>query len=107
MCLALGIDDPKHWFANVPEDVFDLWYAYYQVEPWGNEWEQTADTLAMQTNIIATIARSVGGKIEPKDSIEFMPFDSRRYERDRVKPRGITDPKQQEMCLAINFGFTP
>lgn len=54
MCLRLGIDDPIEWLENVSDEVFDLWYAYYRLEPWGNEAEMMAE-VATNTQFAAVL----------------------------------------------------
>ena len=54
VCLAIGESDPEQWLEDVPERVFELWEAFYAVEPWGDERRLLAkliDLMALQLGI--------------------------------------------------------
>ena len=56
------------------------WVAYYQVEPFGDQWLQTGTLAAVIYNTLANIAASFGGqKLQRKDMREptdFMPIET-------------------------------
>lgn len=87
--------------------MFDLWYAYWQVEPFGRQWEQTASILSMLSGAQSLQAATAGCKIETKGVVDFMPAGSVGWDRRRQaeKRKGTTDPRIQSMMLKQAFGF--
>jgi hypothetical protein len=86
--------------------VFEVWWAYYQCEPFGSHWEQTASLAATihGTNVVAAAARGV--KMEALSVVDFMPSDSMKWKkRTRLGSRGIKHPKAQEEIFKRAFGF--
>jgi len=68
--LKLGIEDPEQWLEDCPDRVFDNWYAFYQLEPFGGE-------TALLTRLVAMLFISCmrqGVKLEELNSIsdDFM-----------------------------------
>lgn len=70
MGLKLGIEDPEQWLEDVPDRVYDNWYAYYQIEPFGGE---TALLTRLVTLLFISCMRQ-GIKLEELNSIsdDFM-----------------------------------
>ena len=54
LCLRLGIDDPEQWLEDVPDRVWELWKAYYAVEPFGGERELAAKTVVLLKQLVAS-----------------------------------------------------
>ena len=74
VCLALGIDDPIKWLADAPQHVVHFWDAFFQVEPFGCEWERSAMQASMLSALTATVAASAGVKNPKVYQIrDFMP----------------------------------
>ena len=106
MCLQLGIDDPEAWLDSVSERVLDVWWSYYQCEPFGSHWEQVASLSSMIHSNTAMIAATKGVKVEPMSVVDFLPSDSMPWvKRSRSKPQGVTHPKIQTQILRRAFGF--
>lgn len=107
VCLELGIDDPEAWLDSISERTFDVWWAYYQCEPFGSHWEQTASLAAVVHANTAMMAATRGVKLEPMKVVDFVPSDSMRWmKRTRSKAGGIRHPKTQKQILKRAFGFT-
>ena len=87
--------------------MFDLWWAYYQCEPFGSQWEQTANLAAVVHANTAMLAATRGAKAETFGVIDFMPLDSMTWQkRTKIRSRGIKHPKVQSQILKQAFGFT-
>jgi len=94
----------------IPQRVFDIWYAYYQCEPFGSHWEQTATIAAMLSFNNTLTAAASGSKLPAASVLHFMPSDAvpwRKRKRITTAAEGITDAKQQQMYLFRKFGFQP
>jgi hypothetical protein len=92
----------------VPQRVYDFWRAYYQCEPFGSEWEQTASVCSMISANTAMLAACHGSKTKSFGVVDFMPADSvswLRGGRQESQRTGITDPKLQAAFLKQAFGF--
>jgi hypothetical protein len=86
--------------------VFDVWWAYYQCEPFGSHWEQVASVAATVHANNAMLAATRGVKMEPMSVVDFMPADSMKWQkRTNIKSRGIKHPKAQSEILKRAFGF--
>jgi hypothetical protein len=87
--------------------VFELWWSYYQCEPFGSHWEQTANLASMIHANTAMMAASRGVKSEAFSVVDFMPRDSMTWQkRTKIRSRGIKNPKVQSQILKQAFGFT-
>lgn len=60
-------------FATIGDWEFPLWLAYYQLEPFGNEWLQTASLESQQYNLHA---RKPGDPA--KYPVDFMPVQRKK-----------------------------
>lgn len=91
----------------MPQRVVDVWWAYYQCEPFGREWEQSASIMSMLYQHTAMTAATRGIKCEPAGVLDFMPSDSVPWEKrkKRRKRVGITDGKMQHLMIKQSFGF--
>lgn len=106
VCLELGIDDPETWLDLIPERVFDLWWSYYQCEPFGRNWEQSASIAASVSNVASMIAASNGVKSDPASVLDFMPSESLPWmKRKKYGNNSVTDGKVQALVLPRMFGF--
>jgi hypothetical protein len=89
--------------------VFDVWHAYDQVEPFGREWEQTASICSMLSTLTALLSACHGGEAKSFGVVDFMPADSVSWLRKKRpkarKPKGVTNPKLQELAIKRAFGF--
>jgi hypothetical protein len=87
--------------------VFDVWWAYYQCEPFGSHWEQFASVSAMIHSNTVMMAATRGAKVDPLSVVDFMPSDSMKWQkRTKFKSRGISHPKAQTDILKRAFGFS-
>jgi hypothetical protein len=92
---------------SISDRVFDLWWAYYQCEPFGSHWEQTANLASMMHANTAMLAASRGVKTETFGVIDFMPRDSMKWQkRTKVKTGGIKNKQVQSQIIKQAFGFT-
>lgn len=101
----LGIDDPEAWLDSISDRVFDVWYAYYQCEPFGSHWEQTASVASMLHSNTAMLAAGRGAKMEAAKVVDFMPCDSMPWKKRTKFKTGITAPQAQSEILMKAFGF--
>jgi hypothetical protein len=86
--------------------VLELWWAYYQCEPFGSHWEQSASISATLHANTSMMAAAHGVKMEPLKVVDFMPGDSMQWsKRSRLGSRGIKHPKAQAEILKRAFGF--
>ena len=86
--------------------VLDLWWSYYQCEPFGSHWEQTASLAATIHANSAMMAATHGVKMEPLSVVDFLPTDSMSWKkRTRLGSRGIKHPKAQADIIKRAFGF--
>jgi hypothetical protein len=85
ICLALGIDDPWQWLHEAEPEKVALWEAFYKVEPFGSEWEQSAMVAQSLTHVISATA-GVRSKSKLGD---FMP-DAWDGNKKRVATRDET-----------------
>lgn len=83
------------WLDSVPDKTWSMWQAYWQVEPWGTEWDRHAEMMVM---LDAIYAATVNPNVEKqdrhkvRDAVEFMPVDYDRPRAKRAKPNaGIVD----------------
>lgn len=84
-----------------------MWWAYYQCEPFGSHWEQTANLAAMIHGNTMTMAAHHGVKMEPLSVVDFVPGDSMPWrKRTRLGKNGIRHPKVQSQIIKRAFGFS-
>jgi hypothetical protein len=87
--------------------VLDLWWAYYQCEPFGSHWEQTANVTAMIHGMTSMLAATHGTKLEPLSVVDLLPGDSMPWrKRTKLRRNGIKHPKIQSQMIKHAFGFT-
>lgn len=106
VCLELGIDDPEEWLNSISDRVFNVWWAYYQCEPFGSHWEQTASLAAVVHANTAMLAATRGVKLEPMSVVDFVPSDSMKWHKRTRTKAGVSHPKVQSEILKRAFGFT-
>jgi hypothetical protein len=87
--------------------VLDIWWAYYQCEPFGSHWEQTASIAAMVSANTTMLAASRGVKCESASVLDFLPGDSMPWEKrkKRQKKKGLRKPQEQIFAIKNAFGF--
>ena len=91
---------------SIPERVFDIWWSYYQCEPFGCHWEQTASLAATMSATSAMIAASRGVTTKPIGVLDFMPSDSVPWmKRERREGKKITSGAGQSAVIKQAFGF--
>lgn len=71
LALKLGIWDVPGLAAAMPVDTLYAWMAYYQLEPWGDDWLRSAVSFAQFQN--ANRGKNKRA-MKPED---FMPVDKR------------------------------
>ncbi len=54
LCLRFGVQDPEQWLEDVPDRVWELWKAYYALEPFGGERELAAKSVVIAKRLLAT-----------------------------------------------------
>jgi hypothetical protein len=86
--------------------VFEVWWAYYQCEPFGSHWEQTATLAAIVHANNALMAATRGVKMEPMSVVDFVPRDAMTWhKRTKLASRGVKHPKIQTQIIQRAFGF--
>lgn len=61
--------------AELPAGALDEWWEYYQIQPWGDDWERTSVVAAQLTNCIVAMASAWGKKqVEPIEMDAFVPW---------------------------------
>lgn len=69
--------------ASIEPEQFEEWRAMYQLEPWGDDWEQ-AGTVA------AAVWNASGNTQEARSASEFIPSI------DAQEPEGLSDDELRE-----------
>jgi hypothetical protein len=54
LCLQFGEQDPEQWLEDVPDRVWEVWKAYYALEPFGGERELAAKAVVLLKRLVAT-----------------------------------------------------
>ena len=93
---------------SIPERVLEVWWAYYQCEPFGSHWEQTASIAAMVSANVSMMAASHGMKCEAASVLDFLPSDAMPWEKRKKRRRekkGLRKPQEQIFALQNAFGF--
>ena len=91
---------------SVSERTLELWWAYYQCEPFGSHWEQVASIAATIHSSNAIQAAAHGVKMQPLSVVDFLPSDSMKWKkRTQFSSRGIKHPKAQSEIIKRAFGF--
>jgi len=86
--------------------VFDIWWSYYQCEPFGSQWEQTASLATVIHGNTAMLAATKGIKTDAFGVIDFMPSDSMKWiKRTKRRRRAITRSQAQTPIIMKAFGF--
>lgn len=71
---------------------FEGWWAYYQCQPWGDDWERSSMLASQFTNVVAALASSFSGgqgKSEPLEQDVFVPW--RHLEKQQEENRKAID----------------
>jgi hypothetical protein len=83
-----------------------VWWAYYQCEPFGSHWEQTASVAAMVSANTAMLAATRGAKIDAVSVLDLLPSDSMPWvKRTKRKAKGIRGGAGQAAVIKQAFGF--
>jgi hypothetical protein len=85
-----------------------VWWAYYQCEPFGSHWEQTASVAAMVSANTAMLAATRGAKIDAVGVLDLLPSDSMPWakrKKRKHKKKGLTKPIEQVFAIKNAFGF--
>jgi hypothetical protein len=91
---------------SIPDRVLEIWWAYYQCEPFGSHWEQTASLASVMHANTCMLAATRGAKLDPLGVIDFVPSDAMTWrKRSKLKRQGIKHPKLQSQIIKKAFGF--
>lgn len=74
-----AVDDPYGWWDSLEDDAVAFWEAYWQVEPWGGDWERSAMVCAMVDQLFAATINPNLKKHDrhtPRQLSEFLPVGS-------------------------------
>lgn len=82
----------------MPDRVYDLWYSYYQLEPFGNELERMAEQVAAST--VAAMIQSSEAK-KSIDTIKNAIMPGEWVGQPEIKETSIDEV---ESTLAAKFG---
>jgi hypothetical protein len=87
---GVAIDSPLEWWDSLSDESVEFWQAYWQVEPWGCEWERHSHTMSMLDVLYAATINPHLKKrdfVKPRAPIDFMPADY--CQREEVKPNDL------------------
>lgn len=92
--MKLGIDDPIAWLDSIPNKTWAMWQAYWQIEPWGTEWERHGEMMVLLDAIYAAtvnqhLKKSKMHKV--REASSFMPHDYDRPQRAKKEKTNIVD----------------
>ena len=88
--------------SMTPEQMSE-WIAYYQIEPFGDEWLQAGTISSTVYNVVASIGAALGGKsLKEKDMREPMDFTPTGAAEKRK--RGMR-PEEQMAIIAATMGM--
>lgn len=91
LCLRFGEQDPEQWLEDVPDRVWDLWKAYYSLEPFGGERALMAKTVVILKQLLASKFRE--GSTEVLQSVERLAGSEMPWEWiDQPEPEPESDP---------------
>lgn len=102
ICLEGGFsDDPEAWLDSISDRAFANWVAFYDVEPWGNDYLRDAKVCELlSAQFAATTARG-GGKYECQSLEHYMPpswaYGNRNKRKGKISLAGLKD-SQKEMA---------
>lgn len=93
----LGIEDPIAFADRIDVRTWRLWFAFYRLCPWGDEWRRTARAVSM-------LAASNGAKVNEDFEELFLPtYDPRRplqteeqMAAELAKLKNIGKPKKKK-----------
>jgi hypothetical protein len=87
--------------------VLDIWWAYYQCEPFGSHWEQTASVAAMVSANTTMLAATRGIECKASSVLDFMPGDSMPWKKrkNRQRKKGLRKSQEQIFAIKQAFGF--
>lgn len=89
----------------MPQRVLDIWWAYYQCEPFGRQWEQAASLMSVMSQNTSMLAATKGSKLKPFGVVDFMPSDSVPWMKRQKAKSGARDGKLQTLYIKQAFGF--
>lgn len=91
---------------SIDERVFETWWAYYQCEPFGSHWEQTASLASVMHANNAMLAATRGVEMKPMSVVDFIPGDAMTWhKRSKLAKRGVRHPVVQTQIMKRAFGF--
>lgn len=92
MCLRFGEQDPEQWLEDVPDRVWDLWKAYYSLEPFGGERALMAKMIVILKQLLAS-KFSADTATEVIASVERLAGSEMPWEWiDQPEPEPESDP---------------
>lgn len=97
VALACGIPDPITWLGTVSPTVIDYWWAYYRIEPWGDEWRHTGRICKGLDDLLAFYAMAKGVKHPQRAETDFMP----------IAKVATPQPKQSQVPAHERDGLAP
>lgn len=98
MCGTVDVDG---LLAGMPRRLFDEWLAYYQVEPWGDEWDQ-AGTIAAAAHNAAFIA---GGYPELPEGMRALRAPDHFIPGRKAKtPLRVISDEEDQALMAKLYG---
>jgi hypothetical protein len=89
----------------VDPEVVDYWFAYYQLEPWGDEWRQVG-TIAAEMNLqTAATLTTASGQMVPVRSIDsYLPVPTKGD--GFISDKRVLSDEEAHFSLMVGFGFT-
>jgi hypothetical protein len=91
--LKLGYYDVDAMLEGAPAGTLRKWGAYYEKEPYGDEWHQMSAGVAAMYNLVMMLLAALGSdkdKVDPKDFVptdQFVPKPSEEVEEYKPLPK--------------------
>lgn len=94
LALACGRPDVDAMLEELPAGAMEEWWQYYQIQPWGDDWERSSMIAAQISNCILAFASAFGGgkQQEPIEIDAFVPWrHAEESEEDRQAQLAAVD----------------
>lgn len=85
--MQLGIEDPIAWRYTIDDELIDYWLAYYQLEPFGGDWIQTAHISAEINHLADMYAKDNRRNHQRIKWTGFMPTDYEKPKKRKPQPK--------------------
>lgn len=106
ICLHGGFsDDPEAWLDSIDDRAFANWVAFFDVEPWGNDYLRDAKVCELLSAQFASTAARIGGKYTPQPAEHYMPPNwAHATKRKRSRKISVSDLQKSRDEMKSRFG---